>query len=84
MAHDLDAPIWDHPIPTNIKKIIRKLKVDTVRELSRRSVNDLMELRGVGPATVHNVDVWLSFFGLRLAISRQSLTKTIEDNKHGA
>lgn len=64
--HAIDAPIGEQSPPANLRKIIRNLKVGTVRELSKRSAQDIMRSLGSGPKTVHYTDVWLASFGLRL------------------
>ena len=71
MAHDLDAPIWDFAVPLGIHRLIRILKVHTLRQLSERSAGDILAIEGCGKITVRKVEVWLSGYGLGLTETEQ-------------
>jgi hypothetical protein len=66
MAHDLDAPIWDFAVPSGIHRLIRKLRVHTLRQLSERSAADILAIEGCGQTAVRKVEVWLAGHGLGL------------------
>ena len=66
MAHDLDAPIWDFAVPLGIHRLIRILKVHTLRQLSERSAGDILAIEGCGKIAVAKVEVWLAGYGLGL------------------
>ena len=66
MAHDLDAPIWDFAVPLGIHRLIRILKVHTLRQLSERSAGDILAIDGCGKTAVRKVEVWLAGYGLGL------------------
>lgn len=66
MAHDLDAPIWDFAVPSGIHRLIRKMKVHTLRQLSERSAEDILGIDGCGKTAVRKVEVWLAGYGLGL------------------
>ena len=66
MAHDLDAPIWDFAVPLGIHRLIRILKVHTLRQLSERSAGDILAIEGCGKTAVRKVEVWLAGYGLGL------------------
>ena len=76
MAHDLDAPIWDFAVPLGIHRLIRKLRVHTLRQLSERSAGDILAIDGCGKTAVRKVEVWLAGYGL-------GLTETPEQEKGG-
>ena len=71
MAHDLDAPIWDFAVPLGIHRLIRILKVHTLRQLSERSAGDILAIEGCGVTAVRKVEVWLSGYGLGLTETEQ-------------
>ena len=71
MAHDLDAPIWDFAVPLGIHRLIRILKVHTLRQLSERSAGDILAVKGCGKIAVAKVEVWLAGYGLGLAETEQ-------------
>ena len=67
MAHDLDACIWDFAVPLGIHRLIRILKVHTLRQLSERSAGDILAIEGCGKIAVRKTEVWLAGYGLGLA-----------------
>ena len=71
MAHDLDAPIWDFAVPLGIHRLIRILKVHTLRQLSERSAGDILGIDGCGKTAVAKVEVWLAGYGLGLMETEQ-------------
>ena len=71
MAHDLDAPIWDFAVPLGIHRLIRILKVHTLRQLSERSAGDILAIRACGKTAVRKVEVWLAGYGLGLTETEQ-------------
>ena len=66
MAHDLDACIWDFAVPLGIHRLIRILKVHTLRQLSERSAGDILAIEGCGKTAVRKTEVWLAGYGLGL------------------
>ena len=71
MAHDLDACIWDFAVPLGIYRLIRILKVHTLRQLSERSAADILAIDGCGKTAVRKVEVWLAGYGLGLTETEQ-------------
>ena len=71
MAHDLDACIWDFAVPLGIHRLIRILKVHTLRQLSERSAGDILAIDGCGKIAVAKVEVWLAGYGLGLTETEQ-------------
>ena len=71
MAHDLDAPIWDFAVPLGIHRLVRILKVHTLRQLSERSAGDILAIDGCGKTAVRKVEVWLAGYGLGLTETEQ-------------
>ena len=71
MAHDLDAPIWDFAVPLGIHRLIRILKVHTLRQLSERSAGDILAIDGCGKTAVRKTEVWLAGYGLGLTETEQ-------------
>lgn len=72
MAHDLDAPIWDFAVPLGIHRLVRILKVHTLRQLSERSAEDILAIKSCGITAVRKVEAWLAGYGLGLTESEQS------------
>ena len=66
MAHDLDACIWDFAVPLGIHRLVRILKVHTLRQLSERSAGDILGIDGCGKIAVRKTEVWLAGYGLGL------------------
>ena len=67
MPHDLDASIWDFNIPHGCKRLIRKLQVNSLRELAAKSRQNILLIDSCGSVVAEKTIKWLSTLQLELS-----------------